>query len=199
MLGVLALLCAGAGYLLLSGTGARVLSDRPAVAAPAAPRSAAPPFVSEAAPSARAESPAPSAGSGSTRAVVPPSGQGPAGDPAIQRLLDAQWPADLPAVDERQLTELGIALLRADATGLGRSRFPGVFPQHGAVAPAFSRFRVQAAVARGDRALPGRAVVHLVWAGADRGGTYADNRITELHFTRIQKEGNPTWHPTPLR
>lgn len=197
LLGALALLCAMSGYLLLSGTGVPVPSDNPAVAPPAAPRIPAPPIPSEAAPSDRAGSPAPPAGS--TPPTVPPPGQGPAGDPSIQQLLESEWPGDLPAVDERRLTELGIALLRADATGLGRSRFPGVFPRTGAVAPAFSRFRVQAAVARRDQTAPGRAVVHLVWAGADRGGTYTDGRITGLHFTRTQKKGNPTWQLAPLR
>lgn len=131
--------------------------------------------------------------------MVPPAGQGPDGDPYIQRLLEEEWPADLPAADERQLTELGTALLRADATGTDRSRFPAQFPQHGATEAAFSHFRVQAVVARRDKDASGRAVVHLVWAGTDRGGTHTDGRITNLRFTRIQEKGHPEWTPVPLR
>ncbi|MFI8193995.1 hypothetical protein ACIF8T_35465 [Streptomyces sp. NPDC085946] len=129
--------------------------------------------------------------------MLPPRGEGAAGDRAIQEALEAAWPADLPAGDERQLLAAGRALLRADATGMGRERWPKVFPGSG-LAPAFSsaRFRVQAAIARLD-GRPDRAVVHLVWAGADRGGTYSDGRITDLHFTRTSKEGVPAWVPQP--
>ncbi|MFD3920274.1 hypothetical protein [Streptomyces sp. NPDC058595] len=194
LLGALAVLCAWAGYLLLAGADGPVLPGRPAAAPPTAPRTTGSPLPTGASP-AGAGHPATSATS--TPAVVPPAGQGPDGDPYIQRLLEEEWPADLPAADERQLTELGTALLRADATGTDRSRFPAQFPQHGATAPAFSHFRVQAVVARRDENTSGRAVVHLVWAGTDRGGTHADGRITDLYFTRTQAKGNLTW--TPLR
>jgi hypothetical protein len=36
-----------------------------------------------------------------------------------------------------------------------------------------------------------------VWAGADRGGTYTDLRITDWHFTRTIKKGSVTWTPQP--
>jgi hypothetical protein len=133
--------------------------------------------------------------------ALPPRGEGPAGDQAIQQVLERAWPADLPADDEQQLLTAGRALLRADATGIGRAKWPGVFPgtRH-AVAPAFAtaRFRIQAAIARRDGSLA-KAVVHLVWAGTDRGGTYTDGRITDLHFTRTtsKKEGGSTWTPQP--
>ncbi|WP_328499631.1 hypothetical protein OG828_49130 [Streptomyces sp. NBC_00457] len=131
--------------------------------------------------------------------ALPPHGEGPAGDRAIQQVLERAWPADLPAVDERQLLTAGRALLRADATGIGRARWPGMFRGSGrAVAPAFAtaRFRIQAAIARRDGS-PDTAVVHLVWAGADRGGTYTDGRITDLFFTRTVRKGEPTWTPQP--
>ncbi|MFF0698484.1 hypothetical protein ACFYU4_38350 [Streptomyces tendae] len=40
-------------------------------------------------------------------------------------------------------------------------------------------------------------MVHLVWAGTDRGGTHTDGRITDLHFTRTTptEEGKPAWIP----
>ncbi|WP_432198324.1 hypothetical protein [Streptomyces sp. bgisy027] len=66
------------------------------------------------------------------------------------------------------------------------------------MAPAFAvaRFRIQAAIARRDGS-PDKAVVHLVWAGQDRGGTYTDLRITDLSFTRIITKGAVTWIPQP--
>ncbi|MET8102204.1 hypothetical protein ABZV29_38110 [Streptomyces sp. NPDC005236] len=132
--------------------------------------------------------------------ALPPHGEGVAGDRAIQRSLEAAWPADLPVADEQQLLVLGRSLLRADAIGTGRARWPRVFRNPGqALAPAFAAagFRVQAVIARRDGAAD-RAVVHLVWAGADRGGTFTDGRITDLYFTRTSpKKGVHTWNPQP--
>ncbi|MEU6653363.1 hypothetical protein ABZ904_28995 [Streptomyces sp. NPDC046900] len=131
--------------------------------------------------------------------ALPPHGEGVAGDRAIQRSLEAAWPADLPSADERELLTAGRALLRADATGVGRAKWPDVFPNVGeAVAPAFAtaRFRIQAAIARRDGS-PNKAVVHLVWAGMDRGGTFTDLRVTDWHFTRTIKKGAAAWTPHP--
>jgi hypothetical protein len=131
--------------------------------------------------------------------ALPPHGEGVAGDRAVQHNLDAAWPADLPAADERKLLIAARALLRADATGVGRATWPHVFPDPGqAVAPAFAaaRFRIQAAIARRDGS-PNKAVVHLVWAGTDRGGTFTDLRITDWHFTRTLEKGTTTWTPQP--
>ncbi|MFC9280166.1 hypothetical protein [Streptomyces collinus] len=113
--------------------------------------------------------------------------------------MEAAWPADLPAHDERHLLAAGRSLLRADATGIGRTRRPDVFgPLKQVLAPAFAvgRFRVQAAIARRD-GING-AVVHLVWAGRDRGGTFTDGRITDWHFTRTTtSKGVSTWTVRP--
>ncbi|MEU6496890.1 hypothetical protein ABZ890_42075 [Streptomyces sp. NPDC046984] len=122
-----------------------------------------------------------------------------AGDRAVQRNLETAWPPDLPAADQRELLLAGRALLRADATGVGRVRWPAVYPGTGqAVAPAFASagFRIQAAIARRDGS-PTKAVVHLVWAGRDRGGTFTDLRITDWYFTRTVKKGVTTWSPLP--
>lgn len=136
----------------------------------------------------------------STRSQLPPRGEGPAGDAVVQEALDDAWPRDLPAGDERQLLRAGRDLLRADATGIGREKWPGVFPGSGqGLAPAFGtgRFRVQAAIARRDGE-GGRAVVHLVWAGADRGGTFTDGRVTDWYFIRtVSRKGASTWTPQP--
>jgi hypothetical protein len=94
---------------------------------------------------------------------------------------------------------MGRGLLRADATGIGRSRWPAFFGAPAReIAPAFAtvRFRVQAVIARRDGDAH-RAVVHLVWAGTDRGGTHSDGRISDLYFARIMKKGQPTWAPRP--
>ncbi|WP_328349128.1 hypothetical protein OG800_49025 [Streptomyces sp. NBC_00445] len=131
--------------------------------------------------------------------ALPPHGEGAAGDRAIQQALEAVWPADLAAEDERHLLTAGRELLRADATGIGRAKWPGVFRDSGqALAPAFAtaRFRIQAAIARRDDS-PDTAVVHLVWAGADRGGTYTDGRITDLFFNRTVRKGESAWTPLP--
>lgn len=127
--------------------------------------------------------------------ALPPRGEGPAGDHVIQRNLETSWPADLPATDERELLRAGRALLRADVTGHGRERWPAVFP--GSSAPAFATagFRIQAVIARRDGG-PGRAVVHLVWAGTDHSGVHLDGRVTDLYFTRTLKGAAP-WAPHP--
>jgi hypothetical protein len=130
--------------------------------------------------------------------ALPPHGEGAAGDGAIQQTLEAAWPADLPTADERELLATGRALLRADVTGAGREKWPEVFPHSPSVAPAFAtaRFRIQAAIARQD-GRPNRAVVHLVWAGTDRGGTFTDLRISDWYFTRTTTKGTPAWTPQP--
>ncbi|MFC4469244.1 hypothetical protein ACFPH6_32810 [Streptomyces xiangluensis] len=133
--------------------------------------------------------------------ALPPHGEGVAGDRAIQQALEAAWPADLTAEDERQLRADGRELLRADATGIGHAKWPAYFGgREQAIAPAFAmaHFRVQAVIARREGA-DDRAVVHLVWAGTDRGGTYTDGRITDLHFTRTtsNKDGGAPWTPQP--
>ncbi|MFF4755256.1 hypothetical protein ACWD5R_35235 [Streptomyces sp. NPDC002514] len=121
-----------------------------------------------------------------------------AGDRAIQRSLEGAWPADLPAFDERELLTAGRSLLRADATGIGRAKWPTVFPasdQAVVVAFATTRFRIQAAIARRDGS-PDKALVHLVWAGMDRGGTFTDLRVTDWHFARTNSmKGASTWTP----
>ncbi|WP_345123397.1 hypothetical protein [Streptomyces chiangmaiensis] len=132
-------------------------------------------------------------------AALPPHGEGVAGDRAVQRNLETAWPADLPVADQRKLLTAGRALLHADATGVGRARWPDMFPDMGqAVAPAFATadFRIQAAIARRDGS-PNKAVVHLVWAGTDRSGTFTDLHITEWNFTRTTKKGTATWTPQP--
>lgn len=199
---VSAVLLAVAGIALL-GVPHRQEPARPATASPAraatdgastaAPLPAREPALG-AAPSATSAASTPA----DAETALPPHGEGTAGDAVIQRNLEAAWPADLPDRDERELLTAGAALLRADATGVGRAKWREVFPGSGqagqAVAPAFAtaRFRIQAAIARRDGS-PDQAVVHLVWAGMDRGGTFTDLRITDWFFTRTLKNGAASW------
>ncbi|MFE4861475.1 MULTISPECIES: hypothetical protein [Streptomyces] len=141
---------------------------------------------------------APSARS-ATRPALPARGDGPGGDAAIQQVLEQSWPHDLSPADEQQLLLLGRRLLAADAGGVGREAFPSLFPPgvRNVVVPAFTRIRIQAAIARSGGS--DRAVVHLVWAGGDRGGTYTDGRLTDFSFTRTpSKNGATAWQPLPL-
>ena len=200
-----AVVLAVAGIALLGvphGQVPRATTTPTATAAQAAtdPSSAAvvPPVGTPTASTSSATAPAASAPS-VLESALPPHGEGAAGDPAVQRNLETAWPSDLPAADERELLAAGRALLRADATGIGRAKWPTVFPDSdGVVAPAFATagFRIQAAIARRDGS-PDKAVVHLVWAGTDRGGTFTDLRITDWHFTRTVKKGTTTWTPQP--
>ncbi|MFJ1839816.1 hypothetical protein ACIOJ9_38905 [Streptomyces sp. NPDC088175] len=191
---------AGAVLLVLphgGPVGTSAPSARPETAAPAVLLAPPSPSAGAAQPDARETGDPTRSGAASE---LSPRGEGPVGDAAVQEVLEASWPRDLPAGDERQLLAAGRGLLRADATGAGRAKWPGVFPDSGqVVAPAFGsgRFRVQAAIARRDGAV-GRAVVHLVWAGADRGGTFADGRVTDWYFIRtVSRKGASTWIPQP--
>jgi hypothetical protein len=185
------------GLVLLEMPHGSPQSSAPAVTVessqPAAPSSPSGHPAPPTSPTAAASTPTQSA----LASQLPPHGEGAAGDRIIQQSLKAAWPADLPARDEAQLVAAGRSLLQADATGIGRGKWPQIFgDQDQAIAPAFSRFRVQAAIARRD-GKPDRAVVHLVWAGTDRGGTYTDRRITDWHFTRTSTKGDSTWTPQP--
>ncbi|MFF1716263.1 hypothetical protein [Streptomyces sp. NPDC058268] len=186
---------AACGYLLLDGGQRTPSSDVAAGSAPHSQLPAQPPSQNTLAPQPSVSSTPPQ-----PAPTPPPRGEGRAADLQIQQLLEKAWPADLPAAQERQLRKKGALLLYADATGVGRDRFPDIFSRRPAqqVAPAFSRFRIQAAIARQDKdaKTSGRAVVHLVWAAADRGGTYTDGRISDLYFHR--PKGGAPWTALPL-
>jgi hypothetical protein len=118
---------------------------------------------------------------------LPPPGSGPSADPIVQHALDQAIPADLPTATAKRLTGLGRAVWTAEVTGTGRTRWPRYFTGTGQSA-VYTRVRIQAAIARQEGSAD-RVVVHLVWAGADRSGTYLDGRTATIHFTR---EGD-TW------
>ncbi|MFG2950511.1 hypothetical protein [Streptomyces adustus] len=207
-----AVLTAAGGVLLAPGWNTPAQQTPPAVASstlatsfPAPQKSAvttstAAPRGSTAPASATASATATATATASAASPLPGPGENAAGDPAVQSTLDAAWPADLPEQDELWLLAAGRELVRADATGVGRERWPGVFPSAGRVlSPAFGtgRFRIRAAIARRDTS-PNRAVVHVVWAGADRGGTFTDLRITDWYFTRTtSQKGVTSWTAQP--
>ncbi|WP_205523209.1 hypothetical protein [Streptomyces sp. RLB3-17] len=192
-----------AGVILLTvpqTAGAPAVSAPPRATAPTARPTGTAPGSRTAQASALAQATASTASTHSaSSSALPPHGEGVAGDAAIQKSLEDAWPADVAADDEQKLLAAGRGLLRADATGVGRAKWPALFgdPDQ-AIAPAFAtaRFRIQAAVARRDGS-PDKAVVHLVWAGADRGGTYTDRRITDWYFARTSTKGASTWTPQP--
>ncbi|MCX4411210.1 hypothetical protein OG840_59490 [Streptomyces sp. NBC_01764] len=192
-----------AGVILLTvpqTPSAPAASAPPRATAPTARPTATAPRGRTAQASALTQATAPTASTYSaSTSALPPHGEGVAGDAAIQKSLEDAWPSDLAADDEHKLLAAGRGLLRADATGVGRAKWPALFgdPDQ-AIAPAFAtaRFRIQAAVARRDGS-PDKAVVHLVWAGADRGGTYTDRRITDWYFARTSTKGASTWTPQP--
>ncbi|MER7982419.1 hypothetical protein [Streptomyces sp. NPDC095817] len=119
-------------------------------------------------------------------------------DAAVQSHLERSWPADLPKATALRLVRDGEAVLGADATGEGRDRWPTVFGTAPPGAGDFSRLRIQAAIARRDGSSR-QAVVHLVWAGADPGGSYAEMRVTDIYFTLTSTKGHSVWTPQPLR
>ncbi|MFJ3840564.1 hypothetical protein ACIPY6_34360 [Streptomyces sp. NPDC090054] len=117
---------------------------------------------------------------------LPPPGSGPAADPLIQQVLDHATSRDLPPDAERQLLALGREQWLKETAG-------------------YTQVRIQAATASRDTAplpSPGagasrpdaeRAVVRLVWAGADPAGTFLDGRPATVHFTQ---NGDGTWNRT---
>ncbi|MFF4482936.1 hypothetical protein ACFY1A_38845 [Streptomyces sp. NPDC001520] len=122
--------------------------------------------------------------------VLPPPGDGPAGDTAVQRALDRSSAPDLSPQTEQRLVRLGRAVWTAEVTGRGRQRWPDYFLD--AEVRPYRRFRIQAAIAR--RAGSRRVVVHLVWAGASPSGTGdADNRTARVFLVR---NGGNTWTPS---
>ncbi|MGW6859193.1 hypothetical protein [Streptomyces xanthophaeus] len=110
---------------------------------------------------------------------LPPPGSGPGADPLIQQALDQASRADLPPGDERHLLETARSAWLAETS-------------------AYTQVRIQAATARRDTSPGGggaevRAVVRLVWAGADPAGTLLDGRTAALYYTQT---GDGSWKRT---
>ncbi|MEV6574865.1 hypothetical protein [Streptomyces sp. NPDC051577] len=112
-------------------------------------------------------------GAASGPGELPPPDSGPAADPIIQRALDRASAPDLTARDEQRLLVLGRTAWLGETAG-------------------YTRVRIQAATARRDTTptpqasttAPVRAVVRLVWAGADPAGTFLDGRTATVNYTQ---------------
>ncbi|MGW0778429.1 hypothetical protein ACWD01_33480 [Streptomyces sp. NPDC002835] len=94
---------------------------------------------------------------------------------------------NLPLAVEQQLRSVGRQVWMAEVGGFGRERWPEYFADSRPT--AYSRVRIQAAIARREG---GDVVVHLVWAGADPSGHYADGRRAMVRFSH---EGGSKWTP----
>ncbi|ANZ13386.1 hypothetical protein SNOUR_43620 [Streptomyces noursei ATCC 11455] len=127
---------------------------------------------------------------------IPVPGDGPAGDAAVQRLLDRSSPPDLPRSLEARLVQLGMQVWEADVTGRGRERWPKYFGSSGPAAgggrSVYRDVRIQAGIAR--RAGSGLVDVRLVWAATDPSGDRRDGRLAQLSFRPVP--GHPNrWEP----
>ncbi|MEV6332843.1 hypothetical protein [Streptomyces sp. NPDC051909] len=200
----LMLLAAGIAVLALGRTGATTdtaRAERPATqigSTPAVPRTPA----TSTPPAGQPLAPAPTRAPAATPRSDPPaaaeplpsglplSGEGPSGDPAIQRVLDASSPADLPAATARQLVDLATRIWLAETTGIGRERWPAYFTDPVLRAP-YRDVRIQAAIARRGNGPGDRAVVRLVWAGTSPMGMTEDSRPAEVHLLRYDQAWEP--------
>ncbi|MEV5786241.1 hypothetical protein AB0L42_35390 [Streptomyces sp. NPDC052287] len=198
------LLCCAALFVCLAGW---LLTPRSPVSAPAPttaqPQASGPDSPGQtrlAAPASPQATAAPSASTAAASSAPSPAREVPTSrvDAAVQSHLEQSWPKDLPTATALRLVRDGEAVLHADATGSGRDRWPTAFGTSRPGAGEFTRLRVQAAIARRDGSSR-QAVVHLVWAGTDPGGSYAENRVTDIYFTLTSTKGHSVWTPQPLR
>ena len=156
------------------------LQNQPAVSSTAPPRASVPSAslapTGTASPSSRPAVSGPGNGAPSPTAAGAPSssareatvvGDGPAGDAAIQKVLEASSPANLPAALEQQLASLGRSVWLAQVTGQGRGTWPAYFRGED-TRWIYTHVRIQASIAR--LTTDGRALVKLVWAGTDPTG-----------------------------
>ncbi|MGW2748440.1 hypothetical protein [Streptomyces sp. NPDC001450] len=89
-----------------------------------------------------------------------------------------------------KLVDLASRIWRAEATGIGREKWPDYFGDEPLRAP-YRDVRIQAGIARTVGSSPDRARVRLVWAGVDPAGDEEDGRLAQVVFIRH----NSAWHP----
>ncbi|MGA4844788.1 hypothetical protein ACOBQB_00230 [Streptomyces sp. G5(2025)] len=135
-------------------------------------------------PAGRRKLPLPSAPSASQAAhEMPVPGEGPAGDHAVQALLDRSSPRDPPRTREKQLVALASRIWRADITGAERTRWPKYF--NGApLRAAYRNVRIQAGIARTADGRTDRVRVRLIWAGISPAGQKQDGRLAQILLDR---------------
>ncbi|MFE4687265.1 hypothetical protein ACFRNJ_41910 [Streptomyces sp. NPDC056721] len=163
--------------------------EQPPAARAAAPATTHPdPGSTPASPTATSRPERASATPSSSAAEVPVAGDGPAGDHAVQRLMDSSSPADLPRAQEKHLVALASRIWKAEVTGAGRQEWPSYFSDR-QLRAAYRDVRIQAGIAR--TAPHHRVSVRLVWAGTDPAGQNEDGRTAQVLFTRH----NNAWQP----
>ncbi|GAA1923675.1 hypothetical protein [Streptantibioticus ferralitis] len=123
-----------------------------------------------------------------TPPAVVAAGDGPAGDHALQQVLDASSHPNLPPRQAQQLVALGDQVWLAQITGIGRGQWPTYF--HGVRSGfVYHAVRIQAAIARASGS--GQVTVHLVWAGTDPAGQPLTDQPATI---RLQHSGT-NWQP----
>ncbi|MBY8889125.1 hypothetical protein K7472_30410, partial [Streptomyces sp. PTM05] len=176
---------------------APVPATRPAAATARVPPQPSPSSIPHTVPSGSSTVPQPTVSAAAAAAASGSSSgpgrtlldDGPAGDPAIQRVLEASSPRNLPTRLEQQLTALARAVWLAQTTGTGRSTWPAYF-QGADTHWLYTHVRIQAAIARATA--PRQAEVHLVWTGTDPTGTEHDDQPATLHFQELSGYWQPT-------
>lgn len=116
-------------------------------------------------------------------------GRPPAGvEPGYVANVSEMARSDLAPAVFREVTAVGVAVLRADVTGVGRERWPGFWPE-GPYRPCCRDVVVLAAGARGDGA--GRVLVRILWSAQRLVGAPEGPRETQLPL--VQRSGG--WWP----
>lgn len=142
-----------------------------------------------AAPSAAPASPPPQSAAPAEEPDVPPSRKAPS-DRSIQKGLEATWPGDLPADQEKELVALGWSVIRADLTGRGRERWPAYFPP-GPSRTRYTRLRMRAGIARGAPRRSGLAQAIIIWTGKDPQGREVGQGRTAVCLARTGSGWQP--------
>lgn len=192
---VVATCCAFLGLVLLGHSPIEESGDRRQQAVPTVRSAPSPSKADRSGPTPGAPSPSevPRNRIGAAKGLPVP-GDGPAGDRAVQRLLEQSSPSDLPREEEHRLVRLAEQVWMADVTGRGRDRWPSYFAADRSLGArsAYTQVRIQAGIAR--KSAGGRVQVRLVWAGADPSGAQRDGRLADIRLRLVPGHSN-RWEP----
>ncbi|WP_053676728.1 hypothetical protein [Streptomyces sp. WM4235] len=123
-------------------------------------------------------------GAASAPGELPPPDSGPAADPIIQQALDRAGAPDLPARDEQRLLTLGRAAWLGETAGYARVRIQAATARRDTTPPLRASTGTPQTHPQVAATPPVRAVVRLVWAGADPAGTFLDGRTATVLYTQ---------------
>ncbi|MDI3390057.1 hypothetical protein QIS99_28265 [Streptomyces sp. B-S-A8] len=118
------------------------------------------------------------------------AGDGPAGDRAVQRVLNRASTPNLDRRTEKELIDLASRIWKAEVTGQNRAQWPDYFTDKPLRSP-LRDVRIQAAIARATDDKDHRVEVRLVWAGARESGPVEDGRLGQVVLTRYQDNWRP--------